>query len=153
MSEALNVEEAHLCTYGHGAYAHVDYVSPVIHHCPSTRCAAYAQQTLKTQDCMCGAPLADYAIVNPHRISGALPNMLESFVSVQNIGSPSNVGAVSASNNVDSVLSSAYCSLSFPQPLPIGDSTVDDDAANGYFYDHSNAMYSATPDTWAGSDA
>ncbi len=66
---------------------------------------------------------------------------------------------------------SAYCSLSFPQPLSIGtqlvitpadvsgglyphlNNTVDDDAANGYFYDHSNAMYSATPDSWAGSDA
>ncbi len=121
---------------------------------------------------MCGAPLADHVIVNPHRVSGALPYMPESFVSVQNIGTPSNVCAVSASNNVDSVLSPPH---TIPSPshnlYPSGtqlvitpadvssglyphlNNTVDDDAANGYFYDHSNAMYSATPDTWAGSDA
>ncbi len=122
---------------------------------------------------MCGAPLADHvAIVNPHRVPGALPYMPESFVSVQNIGTPSDVGAVSASNDMNLMLSSPPPVPSpshnlYPSgaqlvvthadvssgPYPHLNTTVDANAANGHFYDHPNAMYSATPDTWAGSDA
>ncbi|PBK96305.1 hypothetical protein ARMGADRAFT_1162808 [Armillaria gallica] len=169
----LIASQMHLCTCGHAAHAHVDYLSQVVHHCPATRCAAYAQKTLQTQDCMCGAPLADHVgIVNPHRVPGAIPYVPESFVGVQNIGTPSNVGAVSASNNMDLVLSSPHPVPSsshnlYPSgtqlviiqpdvssgPYPHLNNTVDNNAASGHFYDHSNTMYSATPDAWAGSDA
>ncbi|PBK58336.1 hypothetical protein ARMSODRAFT_1028337 [Armillaria solidipes] len=167
----LVTSQVHLCTCGHGVHAHVDYVSPVVHHCPSTRCAAYAQMTLQTQDCICGAPLADHvAIVNPYRVPGALLYMPESFVSVQNIGTPSNAGSASPSN-MNLVLYYPHPAPSpshnlYPSetqlpvvtqadvgPYPHLNHTVDADAANGHFYDHSNVMYSATPDAWAGSDA
>ncbi|KAK0502782.1 hypothetical protein EDD18DRAFT_1135084 [Armillaria luteobubalina] len=158
----LITSQAHLCACGHGVHAHVDYVSPVVHHCPSTRCAAFAQQTLQTQDCICGAPLADHAaIVNPYRVPGLVPHMPESSVNVQNIGTPSNVGTVSPSDNMSLVLSPWY---SVPSPhnlyppgtqlvitpadassssYPHLSNTADDDAANGRFYDP-NVMYSTT---------
>ncbi len=42
----LIASQMHLCTCGHAAHAHVDYLSQVVHHCPATRCAAYAQKVL-----------------------------------------------------------------------------------------------------------
>ncbi len=115
---------------------------------------------------MCGAPLADHvAIVNPHRVPGVLPFMLESFVGVQSIGTPLNVGAVSPSNNMNLVLSPPHPVPSpshnlYPSGTQLVVTPADassghyqhlnnpdvDDAANGYFYKHHNAMYSATPD-------
>ncbi|KAK0445569.1 hypothetical protein EV421DRAFT_330959 [Armillaria borealis] len=170
VGHVLITSQAYLCTCRHGIHAHVDYVSLVVHHCPSTRCAAYAQKTLQTQDCMCGAPLADHvAIINPHRVPMVIPYVPGSLVSVQIIGTPSNVGAISPSNNMNLVLSRPH---PVPSPshnlYPSGTQLVltqadvssgpyphlnNTDAANGYSYDHSNAMYSATPDAWAGSDA
>ncbi|KAK0445545.1 hypothetical protein EV421DRAFT_1902487 [Armillaria borealis] len=169
-SRFLPARDVYLCTCGHGAHAHIDYMSPVVHHCPSTHCAAYAQKTLQTQDCTCGAPLADHvATVNAYRLPATLPYVPESLASdVRNASSPSNVGAVSLPDNMNITLSSPSLPISspshnlYPSGSQLGTTQADvtrryqhlngrydSDAANGQLYDHSNVMYNATPDARA----
>ncbi|PBK96353.1 hypothetical protein ARMGADRAFT_1010029 [Armillaria gallica] len=138
-------------------------MSPVVHHCPSTHCAAYAQKTLQTQNCTCGAPLSDHvATVNAYRLPAALPYIPESLVDViWNASFPSNVGAVSPPDSQNIILSSpAFSSPShslYPSGSQLGtqadvtrryqhlNGSLDSNAENGQFYGHPNVMYNATP--------
>ncbi|PBK77640.1 hypothetical protein ARMSODRAFT_1010287 [Armillaria solidipes] len=60
------------CVCGHGIHAHADYLSLVVHHCPTKYCVAYVQKTPKTQECSCGALLVDHVpVINTHRSPAA----------------------------------------------------------------------------------
>ncbi|PBK77614.1 hypothetical protein ARMSODRAFT_1010265 [Armillaria solidipes] len=139
-----NAVPAYHCTCGHGIHAHVDYLSPVVHHCPSTHCAAYVQKTPQTQDRTCGAPLADHvAILYPMRAVSKTFPLLPPIVfspspNIYLLGT--QLGTIQEEPDVSSChqgLSSVFK----------GDSDE-----NGHFHDPLNAMYGATsvPDALAG---
>ncbi|KAK0445563.1 hypothetical protein EV421DRAFT_330417 [Armillaria borealis] len=168
-----NVVPAYHCTCGHGIHAHVDYLSPVVRHCPSTHCAAYVQKTPQTQDCTCGAPLADHvAIVNSYR----LPAAISYAGGIQNISPPSNTGPDNPSDNMNIILSPQPIVFSpspniYPSGTQLGTIQEEPDVSschqglsgvfkgdsdeNRHFYDPLNVMYGATsaPDALAGFSA
>ncbi|KAK0183923.1 hypothetical protein F5146DRAFT_1077070 [Armillaria mellea] len=45
---------------GHGIHSHVDYVSKIVHHCSTSHCAAYCQESPRTQVCTCAALLINH---------------------------------------------------------------------------------------------
>ncbi|KAK0458392.1 uncharacterized protein EV420DRAFT_1542013 [Desarmillaria tabescens] len=87
-SPLLDQNICSLC--GHGIYAHVDYVSMVVHHCFATNCAAYFPKTARVQACTCSAYLIDHKPVrNAHRSPTPLPYGADA--SIHDNGLPSNV--------------------------------------------------------------
>ncbi|KAK0458404.1 uncharacterized protein EV420DRAFT_1542077, partial [Desarmillaria tabescens] len=57
---------------GHGIHSHADYVSKMVHFCSPTHCAAYVQETPRTQACTCTAMLVSHRpMQNPYRIPEA----------------------------------------------------------------------------------
>ncbi|PBK96349.1 hypothetical protein ARMGADRAFT_692649 [Armillaria gallica] len=87
------------CVCGHGIYAHADYISLVVHHCPANYC------TPKTQECACGALLADHVpVFNTYR--SPIANVSEPFVGdVYGTGASAYTkNASTSSNDADPML-------------------------------------------------
>ncbi|KAK0240612.1 hypothetical protein EDD85DRAFT_950458 [Armillaria nabsnona] len=91
------------CVCGHGIHAHTDYLSLIVHHCPTNHCVAYVQKTPQTQECTCGALLIHHVLdANVHRsLPTAVSNTREPFVGdAHSIGSSYSIDA-SASNEAN----------------------------------------------------
>ncbi|KAK0228069.1 hypothetical protein IW262DRAFT_1348807 [Armillaria fumosa] len=57
---------------GHAIHSHVDYVSKIVHHCSASHCAAYVQESPRTQACTCAAMLISHRpMQNPYRLPEA----------------------------------------------------------------------------------
>ncbi|PBK96345.1 hypothetical protein ARMGADRAFT_692579 [Armillaria gallica] len=159
------------CICGHGIHAHVDYLSLVVHHCPTNYCVAFVQKTPQTQECTCGALLIDHVpVVNGYRsLPAAVTNSQEPFVGEgRSIGSSYSTNA-SASNDANPILFAPTPSpntntLSHIQPgYTQADAEIfiahhpqgyapDGDASNGPFFYYPTDAYNAIPEgeAWAG---
>ncbi|SJL04552.1 uncharacterized protein ARMOST_07919 [Armillaria ostoyae] len=155
------------CVCGHGIHAHADYLSLVVHHCPTKYYVAYVQKTPKTQECSCGALLVDHVpVFNTHRSPAAQEPL---------VGDAHAIGASSYTTNTSASSNVANLTL-FASPPPssldiqlgpvaqteadavvahdLGSYALDDGVPNGTIDYQLNAVYNATPESgaWAWSD-
>ncbi|PBK96338.1 hypothetical protein ARMGADRAFT_1162829 [Armillaria gallica] len=145
------------CVCGHGIHAHADYVSLIVHHCPANYCVAYTQKTPKTQECACGALLADHVpVFNTYR--SPIANVPEPFV-----GDAYGTGASSYTTNASAPSNDANPMLYASPPSSLNNQTqlgrtaqagavahdLEGYAPNGTFDYPLNVIYDATPESGA----
>ncbi|KAK0225246.1 hypothetical protein EDD85DRAFT_225950 [Armillaria nabsnona] len=110
---------------GHGIHSHVDYVSKIVHHCSASHCAAYVQESPRTQACTCAAMLISHRpMQNPYRLpeAQALMEHLEKQ-EVPAIASIQRRSSARPSGGVAKPLPSTSANTLTPAPAPVATPT------------------------------